>query len=262
MVALSANAPYLNGKDLWHETRIPLYEQAIETGGYNGAIPGPLKRVSFGSDYARQSIMECFTENLAHFPVLLPEKFDTEPEQFEHLRLHNGTIWRWNRPLIGFDEDGTPHIRVEQRTPAAGPTVIDTIANAVFFYGLTKSLGDELVNSAITLPFSQAKDNFYQAARFGLDSTIIWTDGHNTRLDKLLLEQLLPRAKAGLESLMIDGNDIEKYLGVIEQRVKTKQNGCQWQRQLMKNQSVDFKTLVEQYLANQQSGHPVSEWSV
>ena len=138
MVALCANAPFLFGKELWHESRIPLFEQAVASGGFGGAAQGPLKRVSFGSDYARHSIIECFQENLLHFPVLLPVDQNSAVEAFGHLRLHNGTIWRWNRPLIGFDEDGTPHIRVEHRTPAAGPSVIDSIANAAFYYGLAK----------------------------------------------------------------------------------------------------------------------------
>ena len=262
MVAVCANAPYLFGKNLWHESRIPLFEQAIETGGYAGAAQGPLRRVSFGSDYARKSISECFTENLQHFPVLLPEKFDTIASVFEHLRLHNGTIWRWNRPLVGFDEDGTPHIRVEHRTPAAGPTIIDSIANAAFFYGLAKNLSDEMIKKGIPLPFAQAKDNFYQAARLGLDSNIIWFDGKKQRLQSLLKTELLPRAHAGLKSYSIDHRDIEDYLGVIQNRIANKQNGSQWQRQFMQNNQTDFKTMTQNYLQKQCSGAPVSEWSL
>jgi hypothetical protein len=157
MVALCANAPFLFGKDLWDESRIPLFEQSIETGGYDGAAHGPIKRVSFGTDYARHSIIECFIENLDHFPVLLPVDSDSPNEAFEHLRLHNGTIWRWNRPLVGFDEDGTPHIRVEHRAPAAGPTTIDSMANAAFYYGVSKSLCDEIIEKGLSFPFSQAK---------------------------------------------------------------------------------------------------------
>ncbi len=160
MVALCANAPYLFGKDLWHETRIPLFEQAIETGGYAGAAQGPLRRVSFGTDYARKSIFECFDENLQHFPVLLPERMDEVPEAFSHLKLHNGTIWRWNRPLIGFDDDGTPHIRIEHRTPASGPSVVDSVANAAFYYGLTKNLCDEMIANGPPFPFPKPRTIF------------------------------------------------------------------------------------------------------
>ncbi|MCK4843143.1 MAG: glutamate--cysteine ligase [Methylococcales bacterium] len=261
MAAICANAPYLFGKDLWHESRIPLFEQAIEIGGYNGAAQGPIKRVSFGSGYARQSIIECFIENLAHFPVLLPTNLDSASEAFEHLRLHNGTIWRWNRPLVGFDEDGTPHIRVEHRVPSAGPTTIDSMANAAFFYGLAKNLSDEIMEKGLTLPFSQAKDNFYQSARYGLDSHIVWLDGNKHRLQTLIREELIPRAILGLKSLGITRCDSEDFLGIILQRLNNKQNGCHWQRQFIQQQK-DFKLMTQSYLKNQQAGKPVSEWSV
>ena len=260
MVASCANAPYLFAKDLWHESRIPLFEQAIETGGYGGAIHGPLRRVSFGSAYARSSIMECFTENLQHFPVLLPELFTESVEKFEHLRLHNGTIWRWNRPLIGFDEDDTPHIRIKHRTPSAGPTIIDTIANAAFYYGLTKDLCDEITGQSIPLAFNHAKDNFYQAARFGLDSQIVWFDGEKHNLQKLILSDLLPRARKGLQSLHINAQDIATYLGIIEQRIANKQTGSQWQRQFMQQADASLQSMTEAYLDLQYSEVPVSRW--
>lgn len=262
VVASCANAPYLFGKNLWHESRIPLFEQAIETGGYGGAIHGPLKRVSFGSDYARSSIMECFQENLDHFPVLLPEVFDFPIQQFEHLRLHNGTIWRWNRPLIGFDEDNTPHIRIEHRTPSAGPTIIDSIANAAFYYGLANHLTAEISDQGIPLAFSQAKDNFYQAARYGLDSNIVWFDTTKQNLQKLILSDLLPRARKGLQLLKIESTDIDTYLGIIEQRIANKQTGSQWQRQFMQKPNANLKTMTQAYLEHQYSEIPVSQWDI
>ena len=263
VVAVSANAPYLFGKNLWRESRIPLFEQAIETGGYDGAAHGPIKRVSFGSDYARQSIIECFNENLEHFPVLLPEYFDSSSEQFDHLRLHNGTIWRWNRPLVGFDEDGTPHIRIEHRTPAAGPTTIDAIANAAFYYGLAKNICDEMIACGkVPLPFSQSKDNFYQAARYGLDSSIIWFDGKKQKLLDLLKSELLPRAVLGLKSLGITTCDSEDFLEIILQRISNKQTGSRWQFEFMQNNQATFKAMTYQYWQNQCSGKPVSEWNL
>jgi len=263
VVAVCANAPYLFGKNLWQESRIPLFEQAIETGGYDGAAHGPIKRVSFGSDYARQSIFECFNENLEHFPVLLPEHFDSDPDKFNHLRLHNGTIWRWNRPLVGFDEDGTPHIRIEHRTPAAGPTTIDAIANAAFYYGLAKNICDEIIASQkVPLPFSQAKDNFYQAARYGIDSSIIWFDGNKQRLLDLLKSELLPRAVLGLKSFGITTCDTEDFLEIIMQRISNKQTGSRWQVDFMQNNQATFKAMTHQYWQNQCSGKPVSEWDL
>jgi gamma-glutamyl:cysteine ligase YbdK (ATP-grasp superfamily) len=262
MVALCANAPFLFGKELWHESRIPLFEQAVESGGYFGASQGPIRRVSFGSGYVRHSIMECFQENLDHFPVLLPVEQNSAVEAFGHLRLHNGTIWRWNRPLVGFDEDGTPHIRVEHRTPAAGPSVIDSIANAAFYYGLAKSLCDEIMTKGQLLPFAQAKDNFYQAARYGLEGSIIWFDGKKQRLPHLLLNELLPEATSGLESLGVCHADIDYYLDIIRQRIENKQNGCQWQRQYINEHNHDFTDMTRHYLNNQVIGNPVSTWTM
>lgn len=260
MVALCANSPFLFGKELWHESRIPLFEQAIETGGYEGAAHGPLKRVSFGSGYARNSIIECFQENLEHFPVLLPVDHNSATEAFQHLRLHNGTIWRWNRPLVGFDEDGTPHLRVEHRTPAAGPTVIDAIANAAFYYGLAQNICTEILARGLPLPFAQAKDNFYQAAHSGLDCNIIWFDGNRHRLQDLLKSELLPRAISGLKSLGVSHADCDDYLGIIRQRITNKQNGCYWQRQYIREYNPDFTEMTRNYLKNQNAGEPVSEW--
>ncbi|MGR9052607.1 MAG: glutamate--cysteine ligase [Gammaproteobacteria bacterium] len=262
MVALCANAPFLFGKNLWSETRIPLFEQAIETGGYAGVAGGPLRRVSFGSDYARKSILECFQENLEHFPVLLPEDRGPADESFEHLKLHNGTIWRWNRPLIGFDEDGTPHIRIEHRTPAAGPTVVDAIANAAFFYGLAKNLCDDIMAHGVPIPFAQARDNFYHAARFGLDCTVSWCDGHKQRLPDLLKSELLPRAQLGLKSFGVSRCDIEDYLDIIRQRVAGKQTGSCWQREYMKYHPGNFTQMTRQYLNHENTGKPVSEWTI
>ncbi|WP_340122190.1 glutamate--cysteine ligase [Methylobacter svalbardensis] len=261
MVAVCANAPFVFGKDLWQESRIPLFEQAVAAGGLGGAAQGPLWRVSFGSDFARHSIFECFAENLAHFPVLLPEYFATDPENFQYLRLHNGTIWRWNRPLVGFDDDGTPHIRIEHRTPSAGPTVIDAIANAAFFYGLCQNLCEQLQTQGLLIPFSQAKDNFYQAARYGLETHIVWLNDQKHRLPKLLENELLPRAALGLKSLHIDAADITLYLDIIRQRVASLQNGSTWQRRFMQKYPGDFAAMTRCYLDNQRRNRPIGEWN-
>jgi hypothetical protein len=260
IVAISANSPFLFGKELWHETRIPLFEQAVETGGYAGAAKGPLRRVSFGSGYARHSVIECFEENLIHFPVLLPVNQNTCSEAFSHLRLHNGTIWRWNRPLVGFDPDGTPHIRIEHRTPASGPTPLDAIANAAFYFGLTQNICEQITSRGLPLSFPEAKDNFYRAARQGLDSTIVWFDGARQRMDHLLLHELLPRAEKGLQSFGVNNSDARDFLGIIRQRLSNKQNGSEWQRRFAQKHDRDFSEMTRTYLKNQNSGKPVGEW--
>ncbi len=260
-VAISANSPFLFKHNLWDETRIPLFEQSIETGGFGGAARGPIRRVSFGTDYARKSIMECFEENLQHFPPLLPIHYQADSSELAHLRLHNGTIWRWNRPLVGFDEDGTPHIRIEHRVMAAGPTITDSVANAAFFYGLTTAIEQQLANESPQLTFAQSKDNFYQASRNGLEAHISWTNGERQPIQTLLLDCLLPLAKNGLALLNINHSDAESYLNIIRKRVESKQNGCQWQRNFMKQQNRnDFAEMVECYLSHQKSGNPIHTW--
>lgn len=262
LVAVAANSPYLFGADLWAETRIPLFEQSIETGGYDGAAFGPLRRVSFGSGYARNSIFECFKENLEHFPVLLPACFDSKPEEFNYLRLHNGTIWRWNRPLVGFDPDGTAHFRIEHRIMPSGPTVVDMMANAAFYYGLTAWLATHAVDPEPLIPFSQAKDNFYQAARLGMNTAITWCDGEKSRIKSLVLNKLLANAENGLLQLGITKQDSDYYLNIICQRVESGLTGSEWQRQFVNNSKTDFKSLTNQYLLNQNSGNPVHTWDI
>ncbi len=257
-VATGANSPYLFGKDLWAETRIPVFEQSIDIGGYGDAIHGPLQRVGFGSNYARERLTEVFEENLAHFPALLPILFDDPAEQFPHLRLHNGTIWRWNRPLVGFDEDGTPHFRIEHRVLPAGPTLADMIANATLYYGLAEALSQETT----LLPFAQARDNFYLAAMHGWDAHVIWFGGQHWRLRKLLLEELIPLAREGLQQLKINHRDSEYYLDIIRQRVSADQNGSQWQRRFIAAHGKDFSRLSQTYLHYQQRGKPVHTWPI
>lgn len=256
-VAAGANSPYLFGKDLWAETRIPLFEQAVEIGGVGSAGSGPLKRVGFGTGYARRYLSEVFRENREHFPVLLPIVFQELPRRFAHLRLHNGTIWRWNRPLIGFDKDGVPHFRIEHRVIPSGPTLIDMIANAALYYGLTWNLSHE----PIPIPFTQARDNFYQAARHGLDAHVVWTRERRWRLRHLLVDEFLPRARKGLEQLGAGGEG-SFYLDLILERILADQTGSQWQRRYIAAHGRDFVAMTRAYLAHQRQGQPVHTWKI
>ena len=261
MVAISANSPLLFGKRLWQETRIPLFEQAVAIGGIAGAACGPLRRVSFGSGYARRSIMEVFRENAEHFPVLLPVDLGTDAGSLDHLRLHNGTIWRWNRPLVGFDEDGTPHLRIEHRVMPAGPSVIDTIANGALFYGLSCALSEQAEAPESLLEFSQVRDNFYAAARYGLNAGISWMDGRHGRVGELF-RQLLPLARNGLEQLGCDRAESEYYVSIIEQRLLSGQTGAAWQLAWLDKHGEDQVALVAAYRERQESGLPVHEWEL
>ncbi len=259
LLALSVNSPYLFGKDLWDETRIPVFEQAVAAGGYDGAAFGPIRRVTFGDSYVRESLFECFKENLEHYPVLLPVELEKDAS-LAHLRMHNGTIWRWNRPLLGFDESGQPHLRIEQRVVPSGPTTQDAIANAAFYYGAVTALAklDEPVENQI--PHSSARDNFYAAARLGLRSSQRWLDGKDINARDLILQELLPLAHQGLISLGISIEDSDKYLGIIHDRVKSGQTGTTWQRSFVKKHGRDMTALTRAYIKNQNSGEPVHRW--
>ncbi|HED19063.1 MAG TPA: glutamate--cysteine ligase [Gammaproteobacteria bacterium] len=260
LVAAAANSPCLFGKDLWDETRIPLFEQSVEVGGFAGASRGPVRRVSFGTGYAKESLFECYVENQQHFPILLPIHFDDPEHEMRHLRLHNGTVWRWNRPLIGYDKDGTPHLRIEHRVLPAGPTVIDCIASAAFFYGLVHALAMQEIAPEIKLPFTVARDNFYAAARDGLDAQITWLDGRKLPVQTLLLDQLVPLARYGLGLLEINEQDRDLYLGIVKDRIRNACTGASWQRAYLARHSSDMQALTEAYYERQQSGVPVHEW--
>ncbi len=260
LVAVGANAPFMFNKDLWYETRIPVFEQSVDVGGIGGAASGPVHRVSFGSGYARESLFECFSENIEHFPILLPVSYDSEPEQLHYLRLHNGTIWRWNRPLIGFDQDGTPHLRIEQRVISSAASIVDNIANIAFYYGLVQYYATSSEPPEDSLSFADAKDNFYRTAQIGLNHRLLWTDGNRYTVKQLVLDKLLEQAGAGLYQLGISETDSKRYLGIIESRISNEQTGTQWQRKFTELHGRDMQLLTFSYYRNQQHNKPVHEW--
>lgn len=262
MVALTANSPFLFGKDLWDETRIPLFEQAVAVGGFEDAAFGPIHRVTFGDGYVRESLMECFTDNLQHYPVLLPVEFDESPSHLHHLRFHNGTIWRWNRPLVGFDSEGNIHLRLEQRVVPAGPTIIDSIANAAFFYGAVYALANGDAVPEQRLSFNHARDNFYRAARLGLAASFNWFDAGQVNARELLLEVLLPLAESGLQQLGVALTDSQEYLQIIEQRLRNNINGACWQRAWVAKHGRDMQALTQAYRQRQESGEPLHDWTI
>jgi hypothetical protein len=263
MVAVAANSPYLFGKDLWDETRIPVFEQAVYMDCYRDSQDEPLHRVTFGSGYAQETILEPFLENLELYPVLLPQVFDEPPELLSHLRLHNGTIWRWTRPLIGMDHDGTPHIRIEHRAPAAGPSLKDVIANLAFYVGLMSHFTRQEIPLEDQIPFDRTEENFYQAARNGLSAQVRWTDQKKWDMETLLKEVLIPASRRGLQKCGIVEEDISYYIDdLIYNRVNTGQNGTRWQRAFIAAHGPDFQNMTQAYFENQKLNIPVHEWKV
>ncbi|MCG6984158.1 MAG: glutamate--cysteine ligase [Thiocapsa sp.] len=257
MVAICANSPYLFGRDLWDETRVPLFEQAVSVGG-----PILQERVNFGFRYAEHSILETFRANLDRYPVLLPHLMTEEAGRLPHLRLHNGTIWRWNRPLIGFDAADRPHLRIEHRVVPAGPTVADMIAAAALYLGAVTDLAGQAEPPESRLPFLLARAAFYTCAREGVDAEIQWLDGGIHPVTRILEEDLLPRARRGLSALGVDGGEIDQWIGIIARRLRAGQTGARWQRAWVGRHGPDMAGLTAAYLSHQQTGRPVHEWDL
>jgi len=248
ILAACGNAPLLFGKSLWDETRIPLFEQAVVTPGR--------ARVTMGAGYAA-SCLDLFEENIRDYPPLLPIHYDEPPERLRHLRLHNGVIWRWNRPLVGFDADGTPHLRIEHRILPSGPTIADMIANTALYLGLARDLAEGGDAGHGGLAFADALTNFYAAARHGLAAELVWPGLGALPAGRLLCDHLLPRARAGLAAFGVDG---DAWLDLVEARIASGQTGAVWQRHAHAACGGDLFQLMAAYCERQRSGAPVHQW--
>lgn len=241
-VAIGANAPFVFGRELWRESRPPLFQQATDVRPPELQAQGVRPRTWFGERWV-DSAYELFAENLRFFPPLLPVCDDEEPlrvlddggvPRLAELTLHNGTVYRWNRPVYGL-ADGVPHLRVENRVLPAGPTVTDVIANSAFYYGLVRALAEDARPVWRRLPFEAAAENFAVACRHGIDAELHWPrpvrGGGITRVPvvKLVRDELLPLAAAGLDAWNVEPADRDHYLGVIEERCRRRVNGASWQ---------------------------------
>src|SRR3954453_21810852 len=210
-IAVGANSPYCLGKELWRETRIPLFEQAADTRSEELKAQGVRPRVWFGERWIN-SVFDLFEENVRYFPALLPITTEEDPHavleaggtpRLDELRLHNGTIYRWNRPVYAV-VDGVPHVRVENRVLPAGPTVIDTIANAAFYFGLVRALAEQERPVWSQMSFTAAEENFHAAAQDGVDARVYWPGVGQVPANELVLRRLLPLAAEGLHAWQVD----------------------------------------------------------
>lgn len=275
LLAAATNSPVLMGHRLWRETRIALFEHATDARADAHRARKNPPRVRFGDAWVERSIVEMFREDAARFPVLVssPEPEDPyamlargEVPRLRALCAHNGTIWRWNRGCYGIT-DGVPHLRIENRILPAGPTVLDEIANAALFYGLMFALPSAYGRIEERLSFDDAKRNFFSCARDGLLAQLTWIDGTLVPARELLLDELIPLARRGLLENGVDDCDVDRYLGVVDSRVRTAQTGADWM-------SAAFTTLGEEgtrdtreraivggMLERQQSNVPVHRWS-
>lgn len=277
--AISANSPLFMGHRLWHESRIPVFQQSIDTRTKELQNQGVRPRVWFGERWIT-SVFDLFEENVRYFSPLIPEGreqagnpvMDGDSPSLHYLNLQNGTIWRWNRPI--YDPSlQLSHIRVENRLLPAGPTTADIIADAAFYYGMVKFLGEQTRPVWSRLPFETAAENFFAGARDGLNARMWWPTLSRISVVDLALNHLLPQAREGLKLLGVDQDLNDHYLDIIEQRVSTRQNGAAWQLAALDKVGAGttpesperreaLARVVRQYVANQITDTPVHTWSL
>ncbi|MCT2181767.1 glutamate-cysteine ligase family protein [Brevibacterium casei] len=276
-VAVSANSPLFVGHKLWHESRIPVFTQSIDTRTPELVTQGVRPRVWFGERWIT-SVFDLFEENVRYFPPLLPEIKDfvefsdaDAPKLFE-LNLHNGTVWRWNRPIYDAGDNGA-HIRVENRLLPAGPTPVDMVADAAFYYGLAEFLVGENRPVWSRMSFAEAEENFFACAKDGIRARVTWPKIGHIAVSDLVIDVLIPQARRGLRRLNIDKDVIEEYMSIIEGRASGRANGATWQLRMLDHlapgsrpdspeRREGLKAMMDAYLENQASGRPVHTWDV
>jgi hypothetical protein len=273
-VALAANSPFLFGRELWPETRIPLFEQVTDTRPEELKEQGVRPRVWFGERWIT-SVFDLFEENLRYFPALLPLREDEDPvaaldrgdaPRLAELTLHNGTVYRWNRPVYAVT-DGRPHLRVENRVLPSGPTTVDVVANAAFYYGVVRALAEAERPIWTRMSFSAAAENLVSGARGGIEARVFWPGMGQLPVTELVLRRLLPLAWEGLSQWGVDLADAERLLGIIEQRCLTGRTGATWQTQTVHDLSgaTDrrgaLQRMTQGYIERSAANEPVHCWA-
>lgn len=276
LLASATNSPLLLGRRLWHETRVALFERAIDERSAAQLGRGLLSRVTFGDAWVQDSALEIFRENLARFHVIMTRDVESDPMEdvrrgvppaLSALTLHNGTVWRWNRPCYGVT-DGKAHLRIESRILPAGPTVLDEVANAALFYGMMLALEQLYADVAERISFSDTKANFLAAAQHGIKAGFTWLDNRHVSAHELLLEELIPAAREGLRLVHTPESDIDRYLGVIEERVAASRTGSRWLLESLAatgeqlTNDARLEGITAAMLEQQKSGEPVHRWSL
>ncbi len=275
VLSISANSPLLLGRELWSETRIALFQQSVDLRNRSYLLREQKPRVSFGSSWIKDSVIELYQDDIVRYTPLLTTDFKEdavaklnrgEIPKLEAIGIHNGTIYRWNRLCYG-QNNGIPHMRIENRYIPAGPSVKDEVANAMFWVGLMQGMPDKYKKIDDLTPFNEVKGNFVNAARTGINTFFNWF-GKGISAKRLILTELLPIAYQGLVKSQIDLKDIHFYLDIIEKRAETRNTGSEWMRYsnnvLKKKMTNDIAsaTLTAHMYKNQQSGKPIHEWEL
>jgi CBS domain-containing protein len=274
MLATCVNSPLLFGKELWQETRLALFSQSVDVRASSHLLNDSQARVSFDHAWHTGSVADVFKDQIARFKAILTAELGTnsldllEEGQIPKLRalcLHNGTVYRWNRPCFGVGE-GKPHLRIECRYIPSGPTVLDEVANLAFWLGLMKGMPAAMGHIHEQMDFKDVKTNFLAAARYGLNAPLKWKGGVWTARE-LVSQVMLPMAKEGLSRIGVDSKDVDFYLGVIQKRIES-HNGAEWTtkcyRNLLKTKKRQEATqlLTELMISNQEKGDPIADWEV
>ncbi len=276
VMAIAANSPLVFGRRLWHESRIALFQQSLDTRKTNNHLRESSPRVQFGKNWLNESILEIHKEDIARFRVLLATEIEensldsiaqNKVPRLRALQVFNSTIYRWNRPCYGISPSGKPHLRIENRVLPAGPTVVDEMANAAFWLGTMIGLADEIKDIRTAVSFDDVQDNFLKSAKFGIDSSFNWIGDRKIGACDLIINELLPIAKKGLQKQNIQQEDIDRYLGIIEERAKRHMNGARWQlraftslrKQVPQDEAVSILTAA--MIKNQEKEIPVHLWA-
>jgi CBS domain-containing protein len=274
LLAAAVNSPILLGKRLWHETRISVFEYSVDARSTTHQSRGLKPRVHFGNHWVENCVTEIFKEDIARFRVLLTTETEDDPlamvaqgiaPKLKALCLHNGTVYRWNRACYGV-HNGIPHLRIENRVIPSGPTVIDEIANTAFFVGMMAGMSDKYKDIREQITFQDVKANFMAAARAGIRAQMNWFGDTHMPARKLILDELIPLAEHGLQKYGVDQGDIDKYLGVLHDRVDTRRNGARWALESLNDmydqgtEDQRMRCLVRSMVEQQTTGRPISEW--
>lgn len=276
VLAVSAFSPLLFGKRLWYETRVALFQQSVDTRTTSEYLRHQSPRVMFGSHWVRNGILDIYREDITRYRVLLSADMDENvfamlkngvTPRLRALNIHNGTVYRWNRPCYGISPNGKPHLRIENRILPAGPTILDEMASAAFWLGLMKGIQQELGDPSRLLSFEEVGLNFLAAARTGITSKFNWIGAKQIGVSTLVKRELLPLARIGLERMAVDSADIDRYLGTLQERVESERTGAQWMlnsfmalKQKTRSPEDVLRSITTALIQHQKKESPAHTW--
>ncbi len=278
-LAVAGNSPVFLGLRLWEETRVALFKQAVDD---RVGPPGRRRgrpRVTYGEGWSAGGPLGFFAHVVRDHPAVLPEVGDEDPVAvveaggvpgLVELRLHNGTVWHWNRGI--YDPAGGGHLRIEMRALPAGPTPVDMAANAAFLLGLALHVASDAGRWTAALAFEDARTNFYRAARSGLAARLVWPGREGGPPAEVPARQLVPAlvdlADQGLAGAGVDREERRFFLGVIRHRAASGRTGAWWQRRVLETleptlgREAAAAEMLRRYRERSARGDPVHTWPV